>query len=138
MLMGFAAIRDAIACVNHVCKMRRVFRMGRVRLLWQGPIQEPSVSSSRAHLVVPQGTAMVLALARFTQRAPFASALTAMAMTVLMPAGVMVKGPVLRLQIAGRAHLIHALGALASQTAMATRTVHRGTAVKPQTRFVPT
>ena len=55
-----------------------------------------------------------------------------------MLAGVMVKGRVLRLQIDGRVHLIHALGALASQTAMATRTVHQGTAVKLQTRFVPT
>ena len=138
MLMGYAAIRDAIACANHVYKMRRVFKMGPVRLLSQAPIREPSVSNNRAHLVVPRGTAMVLALARFTQRAPFASALTAMAMTVLMPAGVMVKGPVLRLQIAGRAHLIHAQGAPAFQTAMATRTVHQGTVVKPQTRFVPT
>ena len=136
--MGYAAIRDATVCVNHVYKMRRVFKMGLVRQLLQGPTREPSASSSRVPLVVPRGTAMVLALARFIRRAQFASVLTAMAMTVLMPAGVMVKGPVLRLQIAGRAHLIHALGALASQTAMATRTVHRGTAVKPQTRFVPT
>ena len=60
-----------------------------------------------------------------------------MAMTVSMPAGVMVKGRVLRLQIAGRAHLTHALAALVSQTVMATRTVHRGTAVKLQTLFAP-
>ena len=61
-----------------------------------------------------------------------------MVMTVSMPVGVMVKGRVLRPQIVGRAHLTHALGALASQTVMAMRTVHRGTAVKPQTLFVPT
>ena len=61
-----------------------------------------------------------------------------MAMTVSMPAGVMVKGRVLRLPIAGRVHLTHALEALASQTATATRTVHPGTVVKLQTLFVPT
>ena len=61
-----------------------------------------------------------------------------MVMTVLMPAGVMVKGRVLRPQIVGRAHRTHAQGALAFQTAMATRTVHQGIAVKPQTLFAPT
>ena len=61
-----------------------------------------------------------------------------MVMTVLMPVGVMVKGRVLRPQIVGRAHRTHAQGALAFQTAMAMRTVHQGTAVKPQTLFAPT
>ena len=69
--MGYAAIPDVIACVNHVYKMRRVFKVVLARRLSQAPTLALNVPNSRAHLAAPRVIAMVLALVRFTPRAPF-------------------------------------------------------------------
>ena len=69
--MGYAAIPDVIACVNHVYKMRRVFKVVLARRLLLGPTREPNAPSSHGHLAAPRVIAMAQELARFTPRAPF-------------------------------------------------------------------